>query len=134
MAIARKRKTTTAMIHSEPGTEVPTASPALPPLVTLRLPIETRSDTPTYYINHAEVNLTPFEMAVTFSRLPPRFTDEQNERLAKGEAIHIPPIVQILLPLGFVSPLIEAMGKLKTDYEQARAAQAADGAKVKSDE
>jgi hypothetical protein len=97
----------------------PPPPPEQPPMMAVvKLPIEPKGDAPTYYVNHAEVNITPFEMAITFARLPPRFTEDEGKRLANNEAVVIPATVQILLPVGFVAPLIDIMTRLKADHDR----------------
>jgi hypothetical protein len=87
-------------------------------VVSMRLAIESRETTPRYYVNHAEVNLTPFEMVLTFATLPGRFDAADSERLANGEVITIPSDVQISIPINFVPALIAAMAGVKAEHDR----------------
>lgn len=100
-------------------TEATDAPPTAPPgLTAMRLSIEPKGNGPKFYVNHAEVNLTPYEMVITFARLPSRFDADEAVHLSKGEAVTIPSEVQISLPINFVPALIATMTSLKADYDK----------------
>ena len=102
----------------------PVAESLLPPaslgpgLVQMRLQIEPKVNAPKYYANHAEINLTPFEMVMTFARLPARFDADEAERLGKGEVIVIPAEVQISVPIQMIPGLIKVMTHLKSEHDR----------------
>jgi hypothetical protein len=100
----------------------------------MHIAIEAKGTAPRYYVNHAEINITPFEMAITFAQLPPRFDAGESERLSRGEPITVPVEVQILIPISFVDGLIKAMSGQKADYDRLLAPQFAALVKPKPDE
>jgi hypothetical protein len=129
MAVARKKKGATPL----PPPELPSETPPVMAISNVRMPIEAKGSAPSYYVNHAEINFTPFEMAITFAKLPPRFDDEENKRLANGQPVTIPAEVQILLPVNFVSALIDAIISIKADFDKAYAQKAAKTAEATRD-
>lgn len=116
MAIRRSKKATAAPPQPDP----PAPPPPVPAQVSVavRFGIEAKSTGPNYYVNFAEVNVTPFEMVVTFARLPARFDGVEGERLAKGETLILPAEVQIAIPMNFVEPLVNAMLGQKAGYDK----------------
>jgi hypothetical protein len=59
------------------ASSIPLNPPALPApgpgVVQMKVSIEAKGPAPRYHVNHAEMNLTPFEMVITFGNLPARF-------------------------------------------------------------
>jgi hypothetical protein len=93
------------------------AKPAQPAEVALRIVVEASQDTPTYYVNHAEIALGFHELAIWFARLPTKPSrDELAEATQSGEIV-VEPEFQILIPPTMLQGMIEALQLTKTRYE-----------------
>lgn len=91
-------------------------SPAKPELV-LRIVVEATQDTPTYYVNHAEIALGAHELAIWFARLPTKPSRDETEAARASGEIVVEPEFQILVPPTLLPGLIVALQQTQDNYE-----------------
>lgn len=83
----------------------------------VRIVVEASQDTPTYYVNHAEIALGQHELALWFARLPTKPSRAETEEVRRSGEIVVDPEFQILIPPTLLPGLIEALGTTLSTYE-----------------
>jgi hypothetical protein len=76
-----------------------------------------------YYSNYADVTHSLLEFALTFGRLPPKMTVAQLEDAQATGTITADAAVQVLLPVGVVKGLIDALSLQFSHYQEFVASQ-----------
>lgn len=85
--------------------------------IALKIVVEASQDTPTYYVNHAEIAAGQHEIAIWFARLPTKPSRlEMEEAKVTGEII-VDPEFQILVPPTLIPGLISALEQTKERHE-----------------
>jgi hypothetical protein len=85
--------------------------------VNLKVVVEASLDTPTYYVNHAEIAVSQHEFAILFARLPTKPSRaEIVEATSSGELV-VDPEFQILIPPTLLQGLIDALEKSRDQYD-----------------
>ncbi len=74
-------------------------------------------DLPFYYVNHIEVNMSPFEFAITCGRMPAKLSNEQIESAENNHKVYIEPTVQLLIPAQLIDGLIKVLQTQKEVYD-----------------
>jgi len=92
--------------------------------------LQTGDTTQKFYANFAEVNVTPYEMVITFATMPARLNIGEIECVTKDENVTIISNVQITLPVGFWPYLLQAMISAGSKHAE----QMGDTSTAKSDE
>ena len=87
------------------------------PELELRIVVEANQDTPTYYVNHAEIALGAHELAIWFARLPTKPNRDETEAMRASGEIVVEPEFQILMPPTLLPGLIVALQTTKDNYE-----------------
>ena len=88
------------------------------PNVTGEVVVEVRPDTPTYYVNHAEVTNSPHDFAITFAQLPIKLTPEAVNIAKETHKISLEPVVTTVVPATLVPGLIKALMTRRELYEK----------------
>ena len=95
------------------GIKTPKSLPKLPvgPAETYswRPILQTGDTTQQFYANFAEVNTTPFELIITLGVMPGRFNLPDLDRISRNEPVTITSTAQIVIPMGFVPHLMQAI-------------------------
>jgi hypothetical protein len=94
-----------------------TASPTLT-TVTMKVAVISRPETPTYYVNHAEIGFTPHEFTVMVARIPPKLAPEAIEVVTKQGTLTLDAELQLVIPPTLVPGLIRALTISKEQYEK----------------
>lgn len=84
----------------------------------LRVVVEATRDTPTYYVNHAQLTFSEHEVALVFARMPTKPSrDEIREAEEFGE-LTVDPELQIIIPPTVLPRLIDALEMIRGHYEE----------------
>ncbi len=102
MARAKRKK----VARAEPKAEL-----------SVRIVVEADRDTPTYYVNHAEVAVGLHELAIWFARLPTKPSRDETEEAQRTGEIVVEPEFQILFPPTLLPGLIEALETTQKTFE-----------------
>lgn len=133
--LPRKKKSGAPKKGASPqAARVQTAPPKVPisqdQAFTWRPLLQTGDTTQKFYANFAEVNVTPYEMVITFATMPARLNIGEIECVTKDENVTIISNVQITLPVGFWPYLLQAMISAGSKHAE----QMGDTSTAKSDE
>ena len=82
--------------------------------VSVRLIVEPNENTPTYYMNYAELSVSPHEFSFLAVRAPTRPSQTD---VASGE-MRVEPLVQLLFAPTFLPALLRALNTVKDSYEK----------------
>ena len=74
--------------------------------------------TPFYYCNYASISHTPYELVMTFVKIPTPLTDIQQVGLQKDGHLALEASVQIAVSPKFLPELIVALNEQKRKYEE----------------
>ena|SRR5438477_9521097 len=88
------------------------------PPVAGEIVVEVRPDTPTYYVNHAEVTNTPHDFAITFAQLPVKLSPDAVVTAKETNKIFVEPVVITVLPATLVPGLIKALTVRREMHEK----------------
>jgi hypothetical protein len=109
----KKKSAAPKKVAARPTARVVSAPPKVPiaqdQAFTWRPLVQTDETTRKFYTNFAEVNITPYEMVITFATMPARLNVGEIECVTKDENVTIISNVQITLPIGFWPYLLQAM-------------------------
>jgi len=95
-----------------------TKAGALPDRIPIKIRVDPKPDTPSYYINYAVVTHSEFDFLISVLRIPAQLTSEQTVLAKKGSAMPIEPILQLIVPPRLVDGLIKALNVQKEKYER----------------
>ena len=84
----------------------------------LRPVLDITSDTPQYYVYHAEVNFTVHEFTLSLGRMAARIRPEQAATFRESGVMPIPADLQILIPPSLVPGLMRALSSSRDQYEK----------------
>lgn len=76
------------------------------------------SDTPTYYVNYADIGHSANEFSFVALRVPARVTNEQKEEATKTGSLVVEAVVQLLFPPSLMPGLEKAVAIQIAKYEQ----------------
>ena len=92
-------------------------SPPAPVQLMLRPTVLITDGTPTYYINHAEISVSPYEFGIATARLPTKPTAEQIAAARITGELAVEAELVLLMPASVIPGLIRALTQQKTLYE-----------------
>lgn len=104
-ALAKKAKPATATREGGTGE------------ISLRIVVEATQETPAYYVNHAEIAMSPHECAIWFARLPTKPSRQEMEDARTIGEIVVEPEFQVLIPPTLIFGLIKALETTRDNYE-----------------
>jgi hypothetical protein len=81
------------------------------------------SDTPSYYVNYIQVSNTQYDFSLSVARIGSPLSEEQFERIKKGEPLLMDAILQIIMPPAVAEGLIKALTEQQQKYQEALAKQ-----------
>lgn len=93
------------------------SSSGAPAAKQLTIVSEVSTDTPTYYVNHAEIGVSDHEYSIWFSRLPTKLGRSDTAIAMETGEIVIEPEFQILFPLTMIDGLISALQAAKQQLQ-----------------
>jgi hypothetical protein len=80
--------------------------------------LDTRPDTPSYYVNYMGVSHTPFEFTLSAAKIPAQLSEEQVNTAKKNEPVVLETILQLIVPPLLIEGLILALTDQKKKYEE----------------
>jgi len=93
-------------------------SKPLPVGLSVKIQVDPKPDTPSYYVNYIAVSHSEYDFTVMALRVPTQLTREQTELAKKGSAVPVEPILQLIVPPRLIDGVIRALSIQKEKYEQ----------------
>lgn len=80
--------------------------------------IEPSDDTPTYYINHAEIAHNVHDFTVSAVRVPAKFTAAQRSGIQSDKRLVLDSLLHVVMPASLVPGMIRALQRQRELYEK----------------
>ncbi len=91
---------------------------AKPAVLGTKVVIEPSEDTPSYYVNYAEVIHSRHEFGLYVAQLPTKLSTEDLEAARASGELHVEPALQLVVPPTLILGLIGALETQKNLYEK----------------
>ena len=85
--------------------------------VAVKVALPQTDDTPTYYVNYAEISHSQYEFALSVVRIPTKLDPERLAAAKKTGTLKLEPTLQVLLPPRLLPGLIAALQTQLKSYE-----------------
>jgi hypothetical protein len=93
------------------------AKPAKPQTMQARIVVDLSPDTPTYYVNHMEIAVNKYELALWLARLPTKPGRAETALAEQTGEIVVEPEFQILISPTLLPRMVSALTEARKNYE-----------------
>ena len=86
--------------------------------VTGQIRIDSRQDTPSYYVNYVAVSHTAYDFTLSVTKIPSPLPDELMALAKEGKPMPVEAVLQIIFPPLLIDGLIKALVDQKEKHEK----------------
>lgn len=99
------------------GKDTRTKTKASAAALEVKIVVDTSSETPTYYVNHAEVSHTQHDFTMAVLQLPSKLSPVARQIGLETGEVHLNTILQLTFPPTLLPGLVKALNVQRKKYE-----------------